>query len=73
MKISFHINDSDLGKHEVVMDLVRDAIVGELFLRAKQEIEALYDDGLISTSEYGQKLAIAYADALDIICQWNPD
>lgn len=63
MEISFHINPEDINDRRTVLSLVRDALVGELFLMRKEKIDAQYQDGLITTGEYAQFLVCAATDA----------
>ena len=64
MLITIFLNDdpAKISKAQV-MDAVRDAVIGKLFLDAKRNADERYNDGLISAAEYARFLVMNAEDA----------
>ncbi len=58
MELTVFIPDEDIKtwNKENILFAFREALIGELFLKAKAEYERSHNDGLITAAEYGRLL-----------------
>ena len=53
MEVTFYVNNmDDINDRRAMLDLVRDALIGAIFMKKKVELETRYQDGKITAGEY---------------------
>ena len=71
MEITLYLHDKDIASRNKaeILGTFKDALIGQLFLQAKGEIDQRYHDGLVSAAEYSRFLAMAADTAHETVSQ----